>query len=422
MSNLVSLLKPHCRSLRAAAVQVFKSGGLYLTLSIIFVQGVTFIVQLFIAKALTPELFGISRTVEAVLAAALVLAQCGLPSLAIRDVAILSENQTKYVARLIGSIVLVAFFVATIIFMLASYINDYPMAAWLKILAPVLVIASINRAIIGVLQGGGHIAEVARMSVISSTLGLISSVILVSLYGLAGWAGGKYLTEFMLIVVMAFALNKKTQINFTAGKPSATMVRTGAQISAGLVFRSLLDSALLPVLLFFSVTPSVLGDLGLSLLMTFPILLIPGVISNLLIPRLARARNDVALLRRSVIEGIGLTLVISIVISLIFAVLGSALVSFFYPAYDDSIALLLLLLISMPLRAAAMPIGGLFIALNVNRPSIIVGGIGLIVFLCLCWILVPAFGATGGVLAVIGAESVFLVGFIIAARHVINRI
>ena len=404
-----------------AAVEVFNAGGLYLSLSIIFVQGVTFIVQLFIAKALTPELFGISRTVEAVLAAALVLAQCGLPSLAIRDVAIFSDNHAKYVARLIGSIGLVAFFTATIIFIIASYINSHPTAGWLQFLAPVLVITSLSRAFIGVLQGGGHIAEVARVSVISSALGFTLTIILVSLYGLAGWAAGKYFTEIMLIALIAVALTKKMNINVAIGKPSTTMVRTGAEISAGLVLRSLLDNALMPAMLFFGVTAEILGGLGLSALLAFPILVIPGVISNLLIPRLARARDDAPLLRRSVIEGIRLTLVISIFTSLIIAVLGYTLVPFFYPAYDNSIALLLLLLISMPLRAAAMPIGGLFIALNANRPSIIVGGIGATVFLCLCWILVPAFGATGGVLAVIGAECAFLVGFIIAARHVINR-
>lgn len=399
-----------------------RSGAFPLLIAILSVQGFSALAQLIVARAVTPTQFGVVRAVEAFLAIMLLIASAGMPSLAIRDVAAVSEVERPLViGRLLSLAVGASISVAFLGVVAAHFFLPAPARPYLIALIWSIVLTSVSRTGLNYFQGVGRIPVIARLAIVTSVISFCVLALLVNVLGLRGWILGRYVGECLLFAATLLALRGRVQLRgwLPAVQGYARLFRRGMVISMGLIVRTVQDNIATMALAWLGATRDV-GYYGLAVLILTPLLLLPGILSSLALPRFVHRRAD-RWASRQEIWRFGL---ISLGTALGGAVVAITVVPPFiyrvYPEYAAAIGVLGVLVLSVPLRAVALIPGAFLTAHDRNETTVVINLVSLAIAGVGCLILIPRAGAVGAGWAMVIAESCVCVMCVVVMRRMLH--
>ena len=231
-----------CTSLarRAAA-----SGAPPLIISIIAVQGFASLAQLVVARVVSPSDFGIVRVVEVMITTLLLLASAGMPSLAIRDLALASDEERPVV---LGQLVTLAGLTSLVVALFAiafARVLVPPLAQpYLRALVFAVCLTASSRTAMNYFQAVRRISTLARLSATSSIVAFLALVVLVHLLGMRGWVIGRYVGELSLLLFTLVVLGDRIAFRGVFADVAA-LWRTwkrGMVISVAFIVRTLHES------------------------------------------------------------------------------------------------------------------------------------------------------------------------------------
>ncbi len=408
------------RQLAAWGRSLYRTGLPHLVVSVVFVQGLTYLAQLLIARLVLPADFGIVRSVEAALAVILMLVSAGMPSLAVKSIAEVQAPAVR--ARLLGRLLVLSMGVPLLCVPLVAAVAPWfvpPEArAYLVGLLGVPILASFNRTGLNYFQG---IKQIQRMAVLNAALSLCALAVIVlavALVGLPGWAAGRYLGEacFGLALLIALCPHIRLRGSLPSAYAPAALLGLGVPIALTLVLRSVQDNLGLLLLGVLGFDSEALGYYGVSTLIVTAGLLLPGAVANIALPHLAsRTRLPdqlwplyARLLRGSVAVSLASAVTVGAVALVLPLIVG--------PEYAPAVPLLALLATAIPFRGVATAAAVLLLACDRALLILMINVSVLALAVALSVTLAPAYGLYGVALGTLLAEILTMLAFVLAAR------
>jgi O-antigen/teichoic acid export membrane protein len=404
---------------RAAA-----SGAPPLIISIIAVQGFSALAQLVVARVVAPADFGIVRAVEVVITMLLLIASVGMPSLAIRDVALATEEERPLVlGRLVALAAMTSVVVALVAIVGAPLLVPPVARPYLRAMAAAVCLTASSRTAMNYFQGVQRVSVLAKLSAISSTVAFLAFVLLVHWLGMRGWVIGRYVGELSLLLFTLIVLGRR--ISFAGVfEDMGALWRTwkrGMVISASFVVRTVHENSPTLALTWFGAVQQV-GFYGLAALLLTPLLLLPSVIGNLAVPRFALLMRQPHHLQRDVTRLSILTTAVAALGALFAVLVVPAVITRFFPSYAPALALLGILVLCVPLRALNGMIGSFLMAYDRNDAGLVINGISLAIAFGGCLLLIPTRGAKGAAIAILIADCCSAAMWVTVAQRFLRAI
>lgn len=392
-----------CTSLarRAAA-----SGAPPLIISIIAVQGFASLAQLVVARVVSPSDFGIVRVVEVMITTLLLLASAGMPSLAMRDLALAGEEERPVV---LGQLVTLAGLTSLVVALFAiafARVLVPPLAQpYLRALVFAVCLTASSRTAMNYFQAVRRISTLARLSASSSIVAFLALVVLVHLLGMRGWVIGRYVGELSLLVFTLVVLGDRIAFRgvFADGAALWRTWKRGMVISVAFIVRTLHENTPTLALAWLGASQQV-GYYGLGALLLTPLLLLPGVIGQLAVPRFAVLTRTPEGFQREVTRLAFLSTVLATAGALGALVIVPPLIVRFFPSYAPALTLLKVFVLSVPLRALNGMLGSFLMACDRNDVTLGINGVSLVIGVVGCLLLIPGHGAWGAALALVIAD------------------
>jgi O-antigen/teichoic acid export membrane protein len=382
----------------------------HLVLALVSIQGAAYIVQFAIARLVTPGDFGIVRTVESAFSLALVVASAGLPSLAIKSVAMMETQalQGRLLRRLVSLVMVTSLVTAVIVSAGAPLFVSPAAARWLSIFIFALIPVAVARTCTNFFQALGIVKRVSIVVASGSAVGVVTVVFLVARYGLTGWIAGRYVAECLLAVVallLCLPYLRSTDILPSSVRRRALLMEGGA-VSSSLLVRSAIDNVPVLSLGWFAIAATDIGYFGLGSIIAGALLLIPAAMNSLAISRLVaslRAGHDAARRLFTRLQLAAALMTVPAMLALMVAL--PPLVERVAPRYSPGIGVLRALVAVVPLRGMTTTSGGLLLAAGRISLGLWFNIATLMVCLAALAVLVPRYGVTGAASAIIFAEA-----------------
>ncbi len=410
-----------CTSLvrRAAA-----SGAPPLVVSIIAVQGFAALAQLVVARVVSPSDFGIVRLVEVMVTTLLLLASAGMPSLAIRDLALTSDHERPVVlGRLVTLAAVTSLVVALLTIVLARFLVPPLAQPYLRAMAFAVCLTASSRTAMNYFQGVQRISVLARLSAASSIVAFLALVALVHWLGMRGWVIGRYVGELSLLVFTLVVLGDR--ITFRGVHVDVAALRRtwqrGMVISVAFIVRTLHENTPTLALAWLGASQQV-GFFGLGALLLTPLLLLPGVIGNLAVPRFALLTRTPERLQHEVTRLAFLSTVVATGGALCALVVVPLVIVHFFASYAPALGLLKIFVLSVPLRALNGMLGSFLMACDRNDATLAINGVSLVIGVVGCLLLIPGHGAWGAAVALLIADVCTTAMCVVVAQRVLRRI
>ncbi len=406
-----------------AAQAARNAGTLHYIVAIFAVQGLSYLTQFTIAKVAGPADFAVVRTVEATLNVLLVVASIGMPMLAVTTIAGLASEseQGRMVGGLLAISVVGGLIVAAVATLAAGWLAQ-PAPSYLRGLAWILALTAGSRTSLNYFQGKQQVQRVAGFSVVLSLISLAIVIVAVWAGGLRGWIVGRYLSEALFLGMMLRAIGPTLSLSgpLPDGKSVATLLRAGSGIAMSLLIRTAGDNAGIFMLNAAGASRPAIGYFGLSSLALVAILIVPGAIPSVALPRLVARLND----RRAVHElvkkvGLG-SLGASVLLACVTAVFAAPILQVFLPSYGPALPILYVLLIAVPFRLLSSMSGMVLVACSAVRYTVWINSLSLAVTVGLGWPLTARFGAIGTAIAVVAGEAISALAYVVSASTRLN--
>jgi len=403
------------------AQHAYRAGFLHLLVSVFLVQGLTYLSQLVIAALMGPADFGVVRSTEVILSLLTQIGTIGMPTMAVKAIAELNNPRLRGIllGRLlkmaaIGGFVMSGLATATMPLWIAQTAQPY-----LRALVWIIGITAVSRTCINYFQGIKLFQLVSGLNVVLSLLSLVTLVTLVALYGLRGWIAGRYTGE--LLFVCGGILLVRRSLQLTGALPPAYAYRRllslGVPIAFSLLVRTALDNAALLSLGYLGRPAEEIGQYGLSALIVTGVLLVPGSVANLAVPRLVeRLQQSRILAWEFYLRLMRWILLISLSISLTLMVTSPLLTLVFGSEYRPAVRLSRILCLSLPMRATTTLAGGVLLVNDKNYLTLLGNGILLALATVLYACSVPTFGSSGAAWGTVAVEGSAMVFFVWASR------
>ncbi len=403
-----------------AAAALRNSGALHYIVALFSVQGLAYLTQFTIARVAGPADFAVVRTVESTLNVLLVVASLGMPMLAVTTIAALRDERAQ--GRMVGALLAISmcggFAVALITNFGAGFLNP-PTPGYLRAMAWIMAITAASRTCLNYFQGRQLVQRVAGYSVLLSIISLAIVVLAVYSGGLRGWVVGRYVSELLFLGMMMRAIGP--ELRFTGAIPSGQSVRTllsaGSGIAASLLVRTAGDNAGILLLNAAGADKLSIGYFGLSSLVLVAILIVPGAIPSVALPRLVARLDDPQAVRSLVGRVGGGALGASVLLAVAAAVLAQPLTALLLPKYGPAVPLLYVLLLAVPFRLASSMSGMVLVACGRVRYTVWINVLALIVTGSLGVVLTRSQGATGTAFSVVVGEVVSAMVYVFAASR-----
>lgn len=410
---MVTILRRWPISLLALVQSSFRAGVPHLLLSVVAVQGLTFLTQLFIARRVGPSGFGIVRSVESILTVALIVASFGMPILAVKCMQELTDDVAR--GRLLGKLMTLAFAVAAAtavsIGLMLPYFVRSDVSSYLGALAFVLVLSACSRTAINYFQGVKLVARVSLLTVAVASVSFLIIVAAVWTFGLDGWVMGRYAGE-LLLLTFALVYTRRV-ISFTGVLPaqysSRALLLLSAPITLSLLARSGLDNLGMIWMTHQGIPTRELGIYGLATLLAMPVLLIPATVSSTALPRFVERARGGADLRAFFLWTIKVVGLATVAASLLAIALVPVVIVLFFGEYASAVPVAQVLLLAVPLRAVTVISCTLLLAVNKNKRVLVVYVVEAFIAVSLLAYLVPRSGVLGA------AQTAVFTEFIISA-------
>jgi len=401
--------------------ETYRSGLPFLLLSLASVQGVTYVSQALAAKGLSPGDFGSIRSIESILAIVVVLGGLGMPTLATRYAAEMTDDAARglLLRRLLTIAVATSLATAVAVSLVSRFVFPEPTASTLRVLSLAMALTVCSRVIQGYAVGAKRIVTVSILTVLLSFVSLPTLVVLAWRQGLMGWVAGRYGTEALLVLVLVLSMRSVLHPArpATAVPAVGELARLGFPIALSLLLRSGQDAVGLLALNLLRAPGPMVGHMGLGSLLVAALAVIPGAVSSLCLPEMTRKRHVPKEARqflwRSVSWGLWLTAPVSVLI--FFA--GPTVLAKFLPAYTDAGPVLQAMALIAPCRAVVAMAGSCLLAhLNVAF-GLWANAAAVLGAFALSLLAGPRFGALGVGLALLGVESALAMAYFLAARR-----
>jgi O-antigen/teichoic acid export membrane protein len=407
-------------ALLGAAHQAWRTGLIHLVGMVVFVQGLTYGLQLVLARLVSPAEFGIVRNVEAVLVILISIGSAGMPTLVVKLMAAAEPRFRGPLLLRLTSLAMGASAISALVTVGTAPLYLARVAQpYLLILIGCCLLTAGGRTLINYFLATKQVRRMASVSVILSltTIGIV--LLAVATIGLPGWILGRYLGEGLFLVASIWLVRQGLSLNgaLPAEYSHSALLSEGVLTAASLGIRSVLDNAGLLALGYANQPATELGHYGLSSLLITLGLIVPGAISNLALPRLVEKRASPQLaafyFRRVLIGGLGLALMGSV------ALFGLSVVLpwLFGSDYAPASTLLSVLALGLPFRAISIIASSQLLAHNYVHISTVVNLILMLVIFGIFVVVVPTYGAFGAAWVTVGVEAVSALIYITMARH-----
>lgn len=404
------------------ASRVWAAGLPHLLVSIFFVQGMVYLVQFIIARLMDPAGFGVVRSVEAVIAVAAVLGSAGMPTLAVKAIAEVSDDEVR--KRLLGRLVKVSFAVSVSVAALVTVFGSrlvvpeaYP---YLKTIAWIIALTASSRTIINYFQGINRFRKMSAMNSVLATVSCAALAAMVAAYGLDGWLAGRYLGEALFLSGCVLLI--RGRVRFTGKLPREYSFRRlfpmGVTISLSLVLRSAIDNAGIFALGYMMFTAGSVGLFGLSLLLVTGAGILPGGIVALTLPRLVEklraSRSEAWRFYGWVMKWL---LVSTVATSAALAAFSPALGIVFGEGYSGAAPLLAILSVCLPLRAVTSLSGSFLLSCDAVGLTLWINVLTLALAGAVLPFAAQWYGAQGVAWGTVAVEAVSALFYVIGARR-----
>ena len=179
----------------------YRAGLPHLLASLFFVQGLTYLSQLFIAGLMGPADFGVVRSTEVTLSIFTLIGAIGMPSIAVKSIAEINNPSLRGVllGRLLKMAAIAGFVTSSLAAATASLWLPDPARPYFTALVWIIGIAALSRTCINYFQGIKLFRLVSGLNVTLSILSLVTLMTLVARYGLRGWVAGRYAGELLFV-------------------------------------------------------------------------------------------------------------------------------------------------------------------------------------------------------------------------------
>lgn len=400
-------------------------GLAYMALALVAVQGTAYLFQLMIAVLLSPEEFGIVRSVDAVLSLFVIIGSAGMPSLAMKCVAAVDDIEGR--GRLLKRLLVIAAGTSLVTswaaYALASWLADVNAVPYLQRLVWIIPVAACARTTLNYYQGA---REIRRYSVLTTSVAcgmFLPSLVAVSTGGLGGWIWARYGAE---ATTLAAALLPLANLLRGMGRLAPAyspwrLARVGSVLSLSLLTRTSLDNLGTLALIAVGAQTSQIGYYGIGVLVVLGLLILPACVGNVALPKLVRNLSNPETLRATFYQTMRMSLVLTLPPSILGIAIGPSVVWHFFPTYIESIPVIQALLVTVSARALTMVSGTLLVALDQGDVTLVANVLLLSVGAVLMLYLTPSFGIVGAAWATVGVEatSAFVYGFL--AKRELSR-
>lgn len=374
------------------------------------IQGGVIISQFLIAPFVDPSLVGVVRSLETVIALVVLAGSLGMQSIAIRDTALYvkpadQSHVLRQVFALVGitsAVVIVGVLVAHE-FIITTTISSYVFTA-----CGLVLLTNLLRVTTGFAQGAKVINEIYLALMIVTGGGIIVHVALIKFYGVQGWIAARYITETSCLLVVWWRLRAHIVPAWNLSDIRRTelmaIASAGLIINASLFVRLLVDS--LPVLLLTAmrVKTEEIGFFGLAILSMMLGQLPLVIIAQRMIPDLVEVLDDKLLLVAKFKALIRSMMLVASVVTLILLAVAAIWLLFVGGQYVTTAKYVLVLALSLPLKAVMLASGTMLVALRVFGLSLGVNFLEALLVALILYFGIPVFGGWAGVFAYIGGS------------------
>ncbi|NNB43959.1 hypothetical protein [Pseudomonas chlororaphis] len=369
------------------------------------IQGGVIISQFLITPWVDPSIVGVVRSLETIIALVVLAGSLGMQSIAIRDTAAHCDassqsavlRQVFLLVALASSVVIFGIFVAHE-FVLTSAISSYVFTT-----CGLVVLTNLLRVSTGFAQGAKAIGEIYIVLMLVTAVGVVLHVVLTKLYGVKGWMAARYLGEFFCLMAVWWKLRSYIlpALNFAAAdrKELLLTAKSGLTINASLFVRLLVDS--LPVLMLTAlhVRTEEIGFFGIAILSLVLGLLPLAIIAQRALPDLVEVLHcpDELRAKYSAVSRSMLKVSLAVALSLIFV--SSIWWLFIGGVYKTTALYVMVLALTLPLKAIALSCGTMLVALRVFGLSLKVNILEGVLVLILLYMGIPVLEGWAGVAA-----------------------
>jgi O-antigen/teichoic acid export membrane protein len=389
------------------------------------VQGLAYLSQLVIARLVGPADFGTVRTVEATLSIGLVMASAGMPSLAVKCIPEVQEPLVR--GRLLGRLITIAVGASVIcatLISLSAGTWDPVRAPYLRQLVWVIGLTAASRTCLNYFQGTKQIHRVSAYSIGLSALSLVVIVFAVWTGGLRGWILGRYLSEALFLGFSLMAV--WDVLGFRGELPERFALRglltLGGAVAVSLLVRTAQDNAGLLAIGWSRRPAAEVGYYGVSTLLMLALMIVPGALGNLALPRIVERVTDPEEVGRFFRRLNRWGLLASVPVAGLCLLVAPLAIRLLLPAYTGAIPIIEVLLLVVPLRVLVSMAGTLLLAYGLAGLSLVNNLATLIVSAGLYFWLVPRYGGIGAAWGTLLSEALGAALYTLAAFAQLKRL
>ncbi|NVZ96687.1 hypothetical protein [Pseudomonas sp. B6001] len=386
------------------------------------IQGGVIISQFLITPWVDPSVVGVVRSLETIIALVVLAGSLGMQSIAIRDTAAShgTSRQSEVLRQVfllvgIASGVVIAGIYVAHEFVLTSAISSYVFTT-----CGLVLLTNLLRVTTGFAQGAKAIREIYFVLMLVAGAGVILHVVLTKLYGIQGWMAARYLGEFFCLAAVWWKLRAHIflaldfrQVN---GRELMTTAKSGVIVNASLFVRLLVDS--LPVLMLtaYHVKTDEIGFFGIAILSLILGLLPLAIIAQRALPELVEVIHDKSELRERYHAFSKSMLKISSTVALLLILCSCIWLVCVGGVYKQTAMYIIVLALTLPLKAMALACGTILVALRVFSLSLKTNIVEGLLVLLILYVGIPVLDAWAGVLGYVVGAVLSAVLLLIAVR------
>ena len=399
----------------ARLIRIFESSRL-LQLFVVTacIQGGVIISQFLIAPFVEPAVVGVVRSLETIVALVVLAGSLGMQSIAIRDTAACAEPSAQQ-AVLRGVFMLVGITSAVVIlgiFLAHEFVLTTAISSYVFVTCGLVLITNLLRVTTGYAQGAKVINEIYFALMFATGAGVILTVALTRQYGIQGWMAARYITEAVCLAAVWWRLRghvgpalqvfkvNRSDLLATAG--------SGVTINASLFVRLLVDSLPILMLTALHVRTEEIGFFGLANLSLVLGLLPLAIIAQRAIPDLVELLGEPAALSAKFKSFIKSMLLVSSSMAAMLVIAAGGWLLLIGGQYEMAAKYVVVLALSLPLKAVVLACGTMLVALRVFGLSLKVNIVEGILVLLVLYFGIPEFGGWAGVVAYVAGTVLSL--------------
>ncbi|NWB42529.1 hypothetical protein HX815_19615 [Pseudomonas sp. E6002] len=386
------------------------------------IQGGVIISQFLITPWVDPSVVGVVRSLETIIALVVLAGSLGMQSIAIRDTAAShgTSRQSEVLRQVfllvgIASGVVIAGIYVAHEFVLTSAISSYVFTT-----CGLVLLTNLLRVTTGFAQGAKAIREIYFVLMLVTGAGVILHVVLTKLYGIQGWMAARYLGEFFCLAAVWWKLRAHIflaldfrQVN---GRELMTTAKSGVIVNASLFVRLLVDSLPVLMLTVYHVKTDEIGFFGIAILSLILGLLPLAIIAQRALPELVEVIHDKSELRERYHAFSKSMLKISSTVALLLILCSCIWLVCVGGVYKQTAMYIIVLALTLPLKAMALACGTILVALRVFSLSLKTNIVEGLLVLLILYVGIPVLDAWAGVLGYVVGAVLSAVLLLIAVR------